>query len=307
MKFSILMSVYNEEKLMGSALENLIKQIRKYGVDAEILVGIDGDDRTDEIARSYIKKFRKLGVEMRVYKFAERKGRTKTMNFLIEKAKGEILINHDPDRLLRVNLNTVENLFRDKKIGAPILEDSMTRDVINKGQKVLEENYVRIKLNKYLKGNVAIKPEFQAYIFRRSALRKPAFKTTQDDTEVVYNLMKDGYKVVYVKDIACCLPDNPRMPKLTISGIMKRRVRGELFRHHAKNILKTDRYSGKSHSSDFLAAILLTMRTASISQLLSVFKYLIIIFVAITSARLRLIFEGTEQSDGWQMKYRVKR
>jgi glycosyltransferase involved in cell wall biosynthesis len=301
MMFSILMSVYNEEKLIASALENAIKQIYKYGVNAEILIGIDGDDRTEEIARSYIKKFPKL----RVYKFAKRKGRTKTMNFLIDKARGEILINHDPDRLLKVNLHKVEKVFENRRIGALIAVDTMDRDSINDGQKLFEDTYMQIKLSKYLRRNVATKPVFQAYIYRKSALKKPYFETTQDDSEVVYKLMKAGYNVVYLRDVATPLPDNPKMPRLTPSDIIKRRVRAELFRSHAKVILRTESYSGKSHLKDFALAIFITLTKCNVSQFLGFIEYLLIVCIAIFMARLRLVVE--KEFDGWKMKYRVSR
>ena len=300
--FSILMSVYNEEKLIASALDNIIEQTRKYGVTAETLIGIDDDEHTEEIARGYSKKFKSI----KVYKFAKRKGRTKTMNFLVERARGEILINHDPDRLLNVDLKKVEKLFRDRKVGALIELDTMNRDSINDGQRVFEGTYMQLRLDRYLQNGVATEPVFQAYIFRRSALKKPYFETTQDDSEVVYKLMHAGYKVVYSKDLAYCLPDNPLMPRLTPSDIIKRRVRGELFRSHAREILKTDSYSGRSHSDDFVKAIFLTFGRCNASQLLGFLEYLIIVFAAIVNARLHLLLHNVG-ADGWKMKYRVTR
>lgn len=304
MKFSILMCVYNEEKFIGSALENVIKQVRKYHAGAEILVGIDGgNDRTDEIARSFKKKFKRL----MVHKFAQNKDRTRTLNWLIGKTKGEIIIINDGDRLLNTDLNKVEKIFDDKKVGALIGLDVRNRDFFNEGQRIFEDTYMQVKLDRYTRGNIATVPEFDSWIYRKAALGKPPrFDTIIDDREAVYRAMKNGYKAVYSKDVAYAMPDNPLQPKLKASDIMKRRVRSAVFKYHAKNTLNTELYSSKSHLKDFTKAIFLTLGKCSPGELLSFLKYLAIMFVAIVSARIRFQLKGAGFGS-WNVKYRVTR
>ncbi len=306
MKFSIITSVYNEEKLIRSELSNAIAQIRRYKVDAEILVGVDGDDDTAAIARSYGKKFKNL----KVYKFAKRKGRIGTLNFLVARAKGEITINIDPDRLLKVNLNDVEKAFRDKEVGALVSIDNMARDSISEGQRIFERTYMDFKLRKYLRDNVATEPVFNSYIFRNRVVQSPYYETTQDDAEVVYKIMRAGYKVIYVKHLAVCLPDNPLMPRLTVSDIMKRRTRNIMFKSEASRILKTEEFSFRNRFGDFalisLFAVGRCISNLSVLQLASLLKYLAIVFVALSASKIKSLFPSTS-GDGWLPKYRVAR
>ena len=299
------MSVYNEQKLIGSALTNLLEMLRKSKVTYEILIGVDGTDGTEKIAREFASKNKHITV----FKFKERLGRTKTMNFLIEKAKGEILVNHDADRFLSVDPREIEKMFKDKRVGAIVSTDVGNRDTINEGQRIFEDAYNDIKLNKYLVGNEVPTPLFFSYIFRKSALgKKPYFITTQDDFEVTDKLLKRGYKILYSKKVAKHLADNPNMDRLTPRMIMMRRSRAEMFRGQAPKVLGMTVFRFSARIGEFLQAIALAASRETPREFAEMIYYLFVVFVAVIMARARLLLSKPESNKlgGWKYSTRAQ-
>jgi cellulose synthase/poly-beta-1,6-N-acetylglucosamine synthase-like glycosyltransferase len=86
---SVLVSAYNEERVIADRLTNLRRL--DYPPDRlEILVGSDGStDRTCEIARAYEDR------RARLVAFARRRGKASVVNDLIARARGEIVILTD--------------------------------------------------------------------------------------------------------------------------------------------------------------------------------------------------------------------
>ncbi|HEY6199476.1 MAG TPA: glycosyltransferase family 2 protein [Candidatus Binatia bacterium] len=90
---SILISAYNEEHAIRARIENLLKL--DYPKDrVEIIIGSDGSgDRTAEIAASY------PGV--RLFNFAQRRGKASVLNDLVAAARNEIAIFTDANTFFR--------------------------------------------------------------------------------------------------------------------------------------------------------------------------------------------------------------
>ena len=86
---SILMSVFNEEKLVAKKMETLLS-LEYPKEKLEILVGSDGS--TDETA-AILKRYEGKGT--RVLPLKGRGGKPRTLNFLARQAKGEILVFTD--------------------------------------------------------------------------------------------------------------------------------------------------------------------------------------------------------------------
>ena len=110
---SVIVTVYNEEAMIGPRLENLAELIRASGVEGEILVVSDGStDRTAEIARAF-------GPPVRVLELPVNQGKAVALNTGAAAARGEVLLFGDarqhwaPDVLLRFLDD-----FRDPVVGA---------------------------------------------------------------------------------------------------------------------------------------------------------------------------------------------
>jgi len=113
-EISILISAYNEEKV----IENTIRTLQKcyYPKEkVEILVGSDNSrDKTNEILEKLSQEFQNI----KVFNFNHRRGKPHVINDLVKEAKGEILIFCDANTLY--NKEAIKNLvknYNDPRIG----------------------------------------------------------------------------------------------------------------------------------------------------------------------------------------------
>ncbi len=113
-EISILISAYNEEKV----IENTIRTLQKcyYPKEkVEILVGSDNSrDKTNEILEKLSQEFQNI----KVFNFNHRRGKPHVINDLVKEAKGEILIFCDANTLYGKEAikNLVKN-YKDSRIG----------------------------------------------------------------------------------------------------------------------------------------------------------------------------------------------
>lgn len=108
---SVIISAYNEEKNIEAKIKTLLEL--EYPRDRiEFLIGSDGStDKTDEI----IKKFH----EIKFFRQENRQGKPSMLNFLVLKAKGEILVFTDArQRLDSKAVQEIVKHFENSKVGA---------------------------------------------------------------------------------------------------------------------------------------------------------------------------------------------
>ncbi|MBI2358769.1 MAG: glycosyltransferase family 2 protein [Deltaproteobacteria bacterium] len=88
-KVSIILSAYNEERIIAERIKNLLKL--DYPLDLiEILIGSDGcTDRTCEIVDSFARR------GIRLIAFTERRGKASVLNDLLSAARGEVVVLTD--------------------------------------------------------------------------------------------------------------------------------------------------------------------------------------------------------------------
>lgn len=90
---SIIMSTYNSEDTLSEAIESILFQTFK---DFEFLIMNDGsNDGTDEILNHYLKK----DARIKIFKNTNNIGLTKSLNYLVDKSKYEIIARQDSDDL----------------------------------------------------------------------------------------------------------------------------------------------------------------------------------------------------------------
>ncbi len=110
---SIIISAYNEEKVIKDRIENIA--IQNYDFKKlELIIGSDcSSDNTNEILLSLSKKYSWLSI----YKFNERRGKSAVLNDLVKKANGPILIFSDANT--EFEKDAVYNLI--KEFTSPII------------------------------------------------------------------------------------------------------------------------------------------------------------------------------------------
>ncbi len=113
-KVSILMSVFNEEKVIKERIENLAIQDFDFN-NIEVLIGSDGSyDSTNKLLNELMKKFDWL----KVFIFEERRGKAIVLNDLINESKNEILVFTDANTVFEpYTLNNLIESFSDNSIG----------------------------------------------------------------------------------------------------------------------------------------------------------------------------------------------
>lgn len=302
-EISFIISAYNEERMIGSALENIIKRIKDSNIGAEVLIGVEGDDKTRAIAESYKAGF----AGIKIFTFKKKMGKNKTVNLLIGKSKGSIIVIFDADRILTASLDDIKGAFKDGEVGGIAVLNFKGKKVdveyFNDGQMLFGKVYEQIRLKKHLHGNSITAATYGCFIFRKSALKRPYISSESgDDYELSYKIKKAGYKLIYSPKLSYCLVNNSTSPRLTVSAIIKRRQRAEIFRSNAKAILHTNEFSMGSNITTFIHAIFVTLRDGNTKERLGFVKFMAIVAFAIILARIKMIFHGV--SDPWQ--YRVR-
>lgn len=124
---SIVMAVYNEEKVIAHKIESVFQT--NFSLEKiELLIGSDNStDKTNEI----IKKYTNLYPQIQFYSFQQRQGKSNILNQLIPNAKFPILILTDANVLFSTSLIfQLSRYFKDEKIG------QVGANIINKGEKM---------------------------------------------------------------------------------------------------------------------------------------------------------------------------
>lgn len=140
---SVIMSVYNEEKVLKNKINSIYNTSFPKG-KMEVLIGSDGSsDQTEEILRKMKKKLSNFSF----YHSNIRKGKPNVLNDLVSKAKGDILILTDANVLL--NESTITGLvkhFKNPEIG--LVDSRMVNTGIKKnGISRQESAYISIEVN----------------------------------------------------------------------------------------------------------------------------------------------------------------
>jgi cellulose synthase/poly-beta-1,6-N-acetylglucosamine synthase-like glycosyltransferase len=111
-KVSVIITAYNEERDIRAKLENTLK-IDYPKEKLEIIVASDcSTDRTDEIVREFADR------NVKLYRQAERFGKTSAQNFAVEKATGEIILFSDATTMYEKDvLRAMLPNFADESVG----------------------------------------------------------------------------------------------------------------------------------------------------------------------------------------------
>lgn len=113
-KVSILISAYNEEKVIAKTLENFC-QLNYPGEKFEVVIGSDGStDQTNNI----ISQFTSQHLNIIFIPFEKRRGKKFVINDLVKKANGEILIFSDSNTLYDKDaINHLVKFYNDDRVG----------------------------------------------------------------------------------------------------------------------------------------------------------------------------------------------
>jgi cellulose synthase/poly-beta-1,6-N-acetylglucosamine synthase-like glycosyltransferase len=192
---SLLLAVYNEEKIIIEKLEN-IRNMDFPKEKIEILIGSDGSsDRTSKLIQSFD------SVAIRLFHFGQRRGKAAVLNDLSLVAKNEILVFSDANTFYAPDaLSKMVRHFADPEIGGVCGNLHLSASARNSGGKG-EAAYWRYE-NSIKECEGEIKTTFGAtggiYALRRNLYRQlPTDKAVMDDFLLPLFAVRQGFRVVY--------------------------------------------------------------------------------------------------------------
>ena len=221
---SIIMSVYNEEKVLEDKINSIYNTSFPKG-KMEVLIGSDGsNDRTEEILLNMKKKF----INFSFYHSNLRKGKPNVLNDLVSKAKGDILIFTDANVLL--NETTITGLvrhFKNPEIG--LVDSRMVNTSIKKnGISRQESAYISMEVNlKHREGLVwgtMMGPFGGCYAMRKNLFIPIPENFLVDDFFLNLNVLKNRKKsindmnVTVFEDVSDILLEEFRRKKRIAAG-----------------------------------------------------------------------------------------
>ena len=194
---SVIISVYNEEKVIREKIENTL--MLSYPADLlEIIVVSDGSsDSTDMIATSF------TDPSIRLEAFPERKGKTACLNQVVPTAKGEIILFTDANSMFPIDtLLNISRNFNDEGIG---LVTGWTKYRKPGGNEESVGLYGRLEMaTKKWESLVSSCVGADGAIF---AIRKQLYKPLKDydinDFVIPLDVIGQGKRVVLDPDIYC--------------------------------------------------------------------------------------------------------
>ena len=186
-KISVIMSVYNDEKNVETAIESILNQSYK---DFEFLII---DDCSNDSTIKKIEKFKDFDDRLKLFKNSKNIGLTKSLNLLLKNVTTELIARQDSDDFsLPTRLEDQVNLITNKNY------DAVYTRAINKQSQTKIPGlsfYIPTKLsikykNPYIHGSLMIKHE----VLKSLNYYSEDFYYAQD-YKLAWDLHKNKYKV----------------------------------------------------------------------------------------------------------------
>jgi cellulose synthase/poly-beta-1,6-N-acetylglucosamine synthase-like glycosyltransferase len=196
-RFAICTSAYNEEKVIGAKLRNLLEVKAASPYPVELLLYIDAaSDSTAQIAAQFSE-------QVTVINGATRHGKTHGMNRLVERTQADLIVFTDANVMLDPNLlDHLAPYFDDGRVGCVCgnLNYVNARDSVTASTGSLYwrlEEFVKREESKL--GSV-MGADGSLFAMRRS-LHQPPPDHLIDDMYVSLHVLCSGYRVVQASDV----------------------------------------------------------------------------------------------------------
>ena len=222
-KISIIISAYNEEKVIYKKLEN-ITNLNYPKKNIEIVVVNDcSDDKTEDEIKRFIEDYN--DIEVVYIKNLKRSGKSVSLNKAIKMAKGEYILLTDANIMFDKDyLKNLIKSMKNSKIGAVRGHLIMSKDIDNITLSDMETSYwdieEKVGLWEY-KIKTAINLPGAGYLMRKDLYELiPEDRVIMDDFFESMAILKKGYIIAYSVDALMY-----EAPSREIWGEFKRRIR----------------------------------------------------------------------------------
>lgn len=192
---SVLISAFNEEKVIEQRIENLAAQNYDFS-QVEVLVGSDNSsDKTDEILTELCKKYNWL----KLFSYKQRGGKAGVLNKLIGEAKNNIIVftdaNTDFDKEV---FNNLVKYFNDDKIGGVCGKLILKSENFEDNEESRYWSYETIIKKSEGKLGVSIAANGGIFAIRRELYTEiPTKSGVTDDLFISLKVLSKGFKFAY--------------------------------------------------------------------------------------------------------------
>jgi cellulose synthase/poly-beta-1,6-N-acetylglucosamine synthase-like glycosyltransferase len=197
-KISVIISAYNEKKVIEQRIKNLLEQ--DYDLNKiEIIVGSDNSsDGTNEI----LLRLQNEIPQLKVFIFNYRQGKAGVINQLVNKANNDILVFTDANTEFKKDaIKKLVRHFLNEEIGGVSGKLVLVDRKLNQRAAVEEKDYWEFEtLIKTSEGRLGILIGANGGIFtiRKNLFEKiPIEKAVTDDFFISLNVIKKGFKLIY--------------------------------------------------------------------------------------------------------------
>lgn len=182
-KVSIITPCYNGEKFIGEYLDSILNQTYK---NIELILINDGStDKTEEIVKSYMKKFEEEGMNI-IYIYQENSGQASALNKGLKLFTGDYITWPDSDDIL-----TIDSI--EKKV--ELLYNNRNYYIVRTDGKLVDENDIYKVLGHFGKGKKKIFKEnlFLDYIIENNVWFAPGCFMIRSDKFLEINPSREIY------------------------------------------------------------------------------------------------------------------
>lgn len=196
---SVIVTAYNEEKGIGTKIENVLASRFPSELSEVIVVSDASSDSTDDIVRSY----ERSGV--RLLRVEGRQGKTACQNTAAAAASGDILIFTDATTHLHADaLRNLVCWFADPKVGCVagrLVYQSNSRNVTGRGNEAYWDYEIKLRLAESALGSL-IGVSGCLYAVRRGAYR-PIDPRLISDFVISMKMREQSLRTILAPDALC--------------------------------------------------------------------------------------------------------
>lgn len=201
---SIIVSAFNEEKVIAQRINNIANQ--DYDLDKiELIIGSDGsNDKTNQIVKELLTRYRWI----KFYEFNTRRGKAAVINDLVENATGDVLIFTDANTEFESgSIRALVKGFNDQRVGGVSGKLKLVESADKPHSNTKEIKYwdFEVKIKEFEgKAGILIGANGAIFSIRKELfVSLPVDKPITDDLFLTLSVIDKGYKFLYeVKALA---------------------------------------------------------------------------------------------------------
>jgi len=204
-KVAIVMSVYNEEKVIRQKIESILSSSYPKS-KLSILVG---SDASTDMTNSILEDLAKIHSIIEFHNFSDRKGKPNVINKLVEKVTAEVVVLTDAAAIFEKD--TVFHMVKHFKnpqisiVGSNLICNQTSGDGIGFQEYSFMSKELRIKNFEGLAWGSVIGAYGACFSIRKEDYKPVPENFLVDDFFITMNVLKSGKKAIYDLDSRCFL------------------------------------------------------------------------------------------------------